>query len=64
MILDISAAKAKAASGVKPIGPQAGDPVILEQEAAAREAREQTARLRTARLAKEDEARSADKRLT
>ena len=62
MIQDISAAKAKAASGVEPIRPQADDPVILEQEAAAREAREQTARLRAARLANEAETRSAHKR--
>ena len=56
--LDISAAKAKAASGVKPLGPQAGDPGILEQEAAARARQDQTARLRMARLAREAEAQA------
>jgi hypothetical protein len=58
--LDISAAKAKAASGVKPLGPQADDPGFLEQEAASRARQEQTARLRVARLAREADARTKD----
>lgn len=59
MAQDVSAAKARAASGMKPLMPQAGDPGILEQEAATRSLQEQTARLRKARLAREAEARAS-----
>lgn len=61
---DISAAKARAASGMKPLVPQAGDPSMLEQEVAIRALQEQTARLREVRLAKEAAIRAADKRAT
>jgi hypothetical protein len=59
--LDISAAKAKAASGVKPLGPQPDDPGLLEQEAVAHMQHEQTLRLRAARLAREAEVRASQK---
>lgn len=62
MAHDISAAKARAALGMKPLMPQAGDPGILEQEAATRFLQEQTIRLRKARLEREEQARAADRR--
>ena len=53
MVRDISAARARFLSGVKPVGPQADDPGILEHEADARAKRELTERLREARLTRE-----------
>lgn len=61
MARDISAAKAKAESGIKPPGPRADDPGFLEQEAVARMQHEQTLRLRAARLAREAEVRACQK---
>ena len=58
---DISAAKAKAASGIKPPGAQATDPGFLEQEAIADARQEQTARLLEARLAREADLRAGQK---
>jgi hypothetical protein len=58
---DISAAKAKAESGLKPLGPQVDDPRFQEQQAAARGQQEQTSRLRATRLAREAEARAGQK---
>ena len=50
MTHDISVARARAASGIKPPGPHAGGPVSVEQDAAVRSLQEQTKRLREARL--------------
>lgn len=61
MVQDISVAKARAAAGVKPIGPQAGDPGILEQEAATRSLQERTLQLRKGRLLREAEELAAGK---
>ena len=58
---DISAAKAKAASGIKPAGPRADDPGYLEQEAEKRTRHEQTLRLRESRLAREADIRAGQK---
>ena len=53
MVHDISAARARAEAGFKKPDPQAGDPVSMEREVAARALQHKTARLREARLAKE-----------
>lgn len=57
MAQDISAARARAEAGFKKPDAQAGDPVALEQEAAAHAVQRKTARLREARLAKEAQER-------